>query len=70
MKGLKIAKKITNRDEPALAKYLKEIAREPLLSAEEEVSLIQKVKKGDPLATEKLFKSNLRFVVSVAKQYQ
>ncbi|MEX0811133.1 MAG: RNA polymerase sigma factor RpoD/SigA [Chitinophagales bacterium] len=70
MRQLKISNKITQRDSIALDRYLQEIAKVNLLTAEEEVELAQKIKKGDNAALEKLVKSNLRFVVSVAKQYQ
>ncbi len=70
MRQLKISKSITNRDSASLDKYLQDIGRESLISAEEEVELAQRIKKGDRLALEKLTKANLRFVVSVAKQYQ
>ncbi len=70
MRQLKITKSITNRETASLDKYLQEIGREELISAEEEVLLAQKIKTGDQHALEKLVKANLRFVVSVAKQYQ
>jgi len=70
MRQLKITKSITNRESASLDKYLQEIGREELISVEEEVTLAQRIKKGDTLALEKLTKANLRFVVSVAKQYQ
>ena len=70
MRQLKITKSITNRESEALEKYLSEIGKEELLSADEEVELAQRIRKGDKKALEKLTKSNLRFVVSVAKQYQ
>lgn len=70
MKQLKINKSITNRDSAALEKYLTEIGKEELLTVDEEVELAQQIKKGDKRALEKLTKANLRFVVSVAKQYQ
>ncbi len=70
MRQLKISKSITNRESPSLEKYLQEIARVPLLSAEEEVQLMTLVKQGDKNALDRLVKANLRFVVSVAKQYQ
>lgn len=70
MRQLKITKSITNRESASLDKYLQEIGREELISAEEEVSLAKRIREGDQLALEKLTKSNLRFVVSVAKQYQ
>ena len=70
MRQLKISKSITNRESAALEKYLQEIGHEELISVEEEVELAQRIKKGDRKALEKLTKANLRFVVSVAKQYQ
>lgn len=70
MRQLKITKSITNREDASLDKYLQEIGREDLLTADEEVELSQRIKKGDKEALEKLTKANLRFVVSVAKQYQ
>jgi RNA polymerase primary sigma factor len=70
MRQLKISKSITNRESPSLDKYLQEIGREDLISVEEEVILTRKMRKGDHSALEKLTKANLRFVVSVAKQYQ
>jgi len=70
MRQLKISKSITNRETASLDKYLQEIGKEELISAEEEVLLAQRIKSGDEKALEKLCKSNLRFVVSVAKQYQ
>ncbi len=70
MRQLKITKSITNRESASLDKYLQEIGREELISVSGEVELAQKIKKGDKAALEKLIKANLRFVVSVAKQYQ
>ncbi|MBE6269627.1 MAG: RNA polymerase sigma factor RpoD/SigA [Prevotella ruminicola] len=70
MRQLKITKSITNRESAALEKYLQEISKETMISAEEEVELAQRIKKGDQKALERLTKANLRFVVSVAKQYQ
>ena len=70
MRQLKITKSITNRESDSLDKYLQEIGHEELISVEEEVELAQRIKKGDRKALEKLTKANLRFVVSVAKQYQ
>jgi len=70
MRQLKITKSITNRESEALDKYLQEIGKEELVSIEEEVELAQRIKKGDRKALERLTKANLRFVVSVAKQYQ
>ncbi len=70
MKQLKIIKQVTNRDELSLDKYLHDIGKVELLSGEEEVKLARKIRKGDMHALEILIKANLRFVVSVAKQYQ
>lgn len=70
MRQLKITKSITNRDSASLEKYLQEIGRVDLITADEEVQLARRIKQGDTLALEKLTKANLRFVVSVAKQYQ
>jgi RNA polymerase primary sigma factor len=70
MRQLKITKSITNRESASLDKYLQEIGREELISADEEVQLAKRIREGDQAALEKLTKSNLRFVVSVAKQYQ
>ena len=70
MRQLKITKSITNRESQSLNKYLQEIGREELITAEQEVELAQRIKQGDQVALEKLTKANLRFVVSVAKQYQ
>lgn len=70
MRQLKITKSITNRENQSLEKYLQEIGKVDLISAEEEVLLAQRIKKGDKEALDKLTKANLRFVVSVAKQYQ
>ncbi|HOF99045.1 MAG TPA: RNA polymerase sigma factor RpoD/SigA [Paludibacteraceae bacterium] len=70
MRQLKITKSITNRESASLDKYLQEIGREDLISVEEEVELAQRIHKGDRAALEKLTRANLRFVVSVAKQYQ
>lgn len=70
MRQLKITKAITNRENDSLDKYLQEIGHEELISAEEEVELARRIKTGDRKALEKLTKANLRFVVSVAKQYQ
>ena len=70
MRQLKITKSITNRESASLDKYLQEIGKEELITVEEEVELAQRIKKGDRSALEKLTRANLRFVVSVAKQYQ
>ncbi len=70
MRQLKITKQVTNRETASLDKYLQEIGKVDLITAEEEVSLAQRIKQGDQLALEKLTKANLRFVVSVSKQYQ
>lgn len=70
MRQLKITKSITNRESASLEKYLQEIGKEEMISAEEEVELAQRIKKGDKKALERLTRANLRFVVSVAKQYQ
>ncbi|NII25096.1 sigma-70 family RNA polymerase sigma factor [Pseudoflavitalea sp. X16] len=70
MRQLKITKSITNRESQSLEKYLQEIGKVELISPEEEVRLARRIKQGDQLALDKLTKANLRFVVSVAKQYQ
>lgn len=70
MRQLKITKSITNRESASLDKYLQEIGKEVLITVEEEVELAQRIKKGDREALERLTRANLRFVVSVAKQYQ
>ena len=70
MRQLKITKSITNRESASLDKYLQEIGKEELITVEEEVELAQRIRKGDQRALEKLTRANLRFVVSVAKQYQ
>lgn len=70
MRQLKITKQVTNRETPSLDKYLYEIGKESLLTPEEEVELALRIKKGDEVALNKLVKANLRFVVSVSKQYQ
>lgn len=70
MKQLKISKSITNRDAGTLEKYLQDIAKETLITPEEEVELSQRIKLGDQQALDRLVRANLRFVVSVAKQYQ
>ena len=70
MRQLKITKQVTNRETASLDKYLQEIGKVDLITAEEEVELAQKIRAGDENALDKLTKANLRFVVSVAKQYQ
>ena len=70
MRQLKITKQVTNRETASLDKYLQEIGKVDLITAEEEVELAQRIKAGDEIALDKLTKANLRFVVSVAKQYQ
>ena len=70
MRQLKIIKQVTNRESKSLDKYLQDISKIDLITAQEEVELAQRIKKGDHLALEQLTKANLRFVVSVAKQYQ
>ncbi|MDR3133089.1 MAG: RNA polymerase sigma factor RpoD/SigA [Prevotellaceae bacterium] len=70
MRQLKITKSITNRESASLDKYLQEIGREELITVEDEVELAQRIRRGDQVALEKLTRANLRFVVSVAKQYQ
>src|SRR3982751_6871341 len=70
MRQLKISKQVTNRETASLDKYLQEIGKVDLITADEEVQLAQKIREGDQLALERLTKANLRFVLSVAKQYQ
>ena len=70
MRQLKIIKQVTNRETPSLDKYLHDIGKEELINAEEEVELARRIKKGDQVALNKLIRANLRFVVSVSKQYQ
>ena len=70
MRQLKISKSITNRESQSIEKYLQEIGKEDLLTPEEEVELARRIRAGDQTALEKLTRANLRFVVSVAKQYQ
>ena len=70
MRQLKITKSITNRESASFEKYLQEIGKEELITAQEEVELARRIRQGDQKALEKLVRANLRFVVSVAKQYQ
>jgi RNA polymerase primary sigma factor len=70
MRQLKISKQITNRESQSLDKYLQEISKVGMVSIDEEVELAQRIREGDQMALEKLTKANLRFVVSVSKQYQ
>lgn len=70
MRQLKISKSITNRESPSLEKYLREISRVDILKPEEEILLVESIKQGDKRAKDRLVRANLRFVVSVAKQYQ
>src|SRR6185369_15246604 len=70
MRGLKISKQITSRDNLSLDKYLSEIAKVDMITADQEVELARRIKEGDEIALQKLSTANLRFVVSVAKQYQ
>jgi RNA polymerase primary sigma factor len=70
MRQLKITKSITNRESQSLEKYLQEIGKVDLITPEEEVQLAMRIREGDQLALDRLIKANLRFVVSVAKQYQ
>jgi RNA polymerase primary sigma factor len=70
MRQLKITKQVTNRESKSLDKYLQDISKIPLITAEEEVELAQRIRQGDQLALDKLTTANLRFVVSVSKQYQ
>ena len=70
MRQLKITKSITNRESASLDKYLQEIGREELIDVDEEVRLAQEIRRGNRRAQDKLTRANLRFVVSVAKQYQ
>ena len=70
MRQLKIIKQVTNRETASLDKYLQEIGREDMITADEEVELAKKIKNGDRVALERLTRANLRFVVSVSKQYQ
>src|SRR5690348_6339070 len=70
MRQLKISKQITNRENQSLDKYLSEIAKVDLITSDQEVELARRIREGDEIALQKLAKANLRFVVSVAKQYQ
>ena len=70
MRQLKITKQITNRESQSIEKYLQEIGKEELITAEEEVDLAKRIQGGELFALERLVKANLRFVVSVSKQYQ
>ena len=70
MRQLMITKSITNRQTKSLDKYLKDISKIELITVDEEIKLAQRIKKGDETAFNKLIKANLRFVISVAKQYQ
>ena len=67
---MKIIKQYTNRESQSLDRYLQEIGKEKLLTSEEEIELAKRIREGDEKALEKMVKANLRFVVSVAKQYQ
>lgn len=70
MRSFKITQSITDRQDASLGMYMKDISKESLISLEEEVELAQRIKQGDRLAADKLVRANLRFVISVAKQYQ
>lgn len=70
MRAIKITQRITRRESDSLDKYLNEVARQPLITPDEEIRLAKRIKKGDEIAMQKLVKANLRFVISVAKQYQ
>src|SRR6185436_19482219 len=70
MRQLKISRQFTNRENKSLDKYLSDISRVPMINAEEEVELAQRIREGDQAALERLVNANLRFVVSVSKQYQ
>ncbi|MFM7466346.1 MAG: sigma-70 factor domain-containing protein, partial [Crocinitomicaceae bacterium] len=70
MRQLKIAKQVTNRETDSLNKYLQDIGKVDLITADEEVELARRIRQGDRVALERLTKANLRFVVSVSKQYQ
>jgi len=70
MRQLKITKQLTNRDSRSIDKYLSDVSKEEMINAEEEVRLAVRIKQGDELALNKLVSANLRFVISVSKQYQ
>lgn len=70
MRSFKITQSITDRQDASLGMYMKDISKESLISLEEEIELAQRIKQGDRLAADKLVRANLRFVISVAKQYQ
>ena len=70
MRQLKISKQLTNRDSKSIDKYLSDVSKEEMITAEEEVELAKRIKQGDQIALNKLVNANLRFVISVAKQYQ
>ena len=70
MRQLKITQQITDRSQPSLDRYLSDIAKEGMITVDEEIELTRRIKKGDKRALDKLTRANLRFVVSVAKQYQ
>jgi len=70
MNSLKISKQITNRETESVDKYLKDVSKYELITSDEEISLAKRIKKGDQIAVDKLVKANLRFVISVSKQYQ
>lgn len=70
MKSLRITQSITDRQDASLGLYFKDVSKQPRISTEEEVALAQRIKEGDESASDKLIRANLRFVISVAKQYQ
>ena len=70
MKSLKITPSITDRQDASLGLYFKDVSKQPMISPEEEIELTREIKKGNSAAAEKLVRANLRFVISVAKQYQ
>ncbi len=70
MRSFKITQSITDRQDASLGMYMKDISKEPLISLDEEIELAKRIKQGDRLAADKLVRANLRFVISVAKQYQ